>query len=167
MSPLEQIKSGILTANMDEVKAGYEALTGASLDVPQTKRTTAKKAATKKPTRKTAKKTTRKKVATKADTKGGFIIKEKEPDLTDGQVRWTENLFESMIGYSETMTEEESSLVNELIGKGGQKPKIAGDSYKPIDMFCDGCKKTKSVNPAYIVPTAQYYYCDNCLDKRR
>jgi hypothetical protein len=176
MSPLEQIRSGILNMNMGQVKSGYESLTGTVLEsaeilvqetTPEIKKKTTKKKATRKKTatKTTTKKSARKKTAVKH--KDGFLVKDTAPDMSEGQARWSGNLFESMMGYTEKLTEAESAQLTDLVGKDGHKTRIRGDSYAPINIVCDSCKKNKRVNPAHIVPSAKYYYCDGCLDKRR
>lgn len=183
MSPLETIKLGIQEDDINIVRQGYFQLTGEAVDTQEeevavsrtTKKATKKKATKKKTTKRkaTKKKATRKKATKKKATKRrvtskeGFVVKDPTGPREAGDAKWTGNLFESEMGHTEEMTDDEANQLGELIGAGGQRERIAQDAYQPIDMDCHRCKKTVSVNPAYIVPSAKYYYCDGCLDKRR
>ena len=186
MSPIEMVKLGIQEGDMNIVRQAYFNLTGEVVEaeeeevvveaatkkgVPRKKKATRKKA-TKKAAPKRKKKATkkraapkRKKAAVKAGT--GFTVGTQESNEEVGNARWTGNLFQSDEGYTEPLSEEEEEQLGELIGKGGQKANIPVDQYQPIDMVCDKCHKTVGVNPAHIVPSSKYFYCDPCLNKRR
>ena len=128
------------------------------------KKATKKKAVKKKATKKkaTKKKTTKKKAAKKAGKKG-FEIKseEKKPE---GVAGWNgENLFESMIGFEEDLTEDEAKKLGKINQEVGGR---ADDEYHPIDIKCTTCKKIKSTNPSYINPSCKFV-CDVCLSKKK
>lgn len=192
MSPLEMIKLGIQEGDINIVRQAYFNMTGEAIDTEEeevvvevaTKKVVPRKKATKKkaaPKRKKAtkkkaapkrKKATKKKAAPrrkKAAVKAGdgFTIGSQESNEEVGNARWTGNLFQSEAGYSEPLSEEEEERLESLIGKGGQKANIPVDRYQPIDMVCEKCHKTVGVNPAHIVPSSKYFYCDPCLNKRR
>jgi len=184
MSPIEMIKLGIQEDDMNIVRQAYFQLTGEVVDAEEDEvviETTTKKAvARKKPSaqkRTTKKKTAKKKAAPKRRKKTakkkpvkageGFTVGTQESNEEVGNARWTGNLFRSDEGYSESLSEEEEEQLGTLIGKGGQKVKLPVDRYQPIDMVCDKCHKTVGVNPAHIVPSSKYFYCDPCLNKRR
>lgn len=184
MSPLEMIKLGIQEGDINIVRQAYFNMTGEAIDTEEeevvvevaTKKVVPRKKATKKKAAPKRKKATKKKAAPKRKkaTKkravkagDGFTVASQASNEEVGNARWTGNLFQSEAGYSEPLSEEEEERLESLIGKGGQKANIPVDKYQPINMVCEKCDKTVGVNPAHIVPSSKYFYCDPCLNKRR
>ena len=170
MSPIEKIKQGILSGDIQIVHEGYVALTGEDLlgsiePVTESRQKTTKKKATKKKAarKKTAaKKVTRKKAvekrtADKSNT-GGFIIKDPENDSSGGPVKFSGNLFESIMGYAEEMTDAEREELKKI-----SPAKL--DKYVGVSKDCVKCGKTFEVHPSRVIPGTRFW-CDKCLISR-
>lgn len=176
MSPIEKIKQGILSGDIQIVHEGYVALTGENLlddmielateahQKATKKKATKKKATKKKVTRKktAAKKATRKKAvekrtADKSNT-GGFIIKDPENDSSGGPVKFSGNLFESIMGYAEEMTDAEREELKKI-----SPAKL--DKYIGVSKDCVKCGKTFEVHPSRVIPGTRFW-CDKCLISR-
>jgi hypothetical protein len=141
MTPLEKIKEGITEADMKLVIEGYIMMTGDESVKAKPKR---KKAAKRKAVKKKA--TKRKKTTARKTTKKGSAIK------------FQENLFDSMMGYAEDLTEAEQEDM--------EKFSVAKlDKYQGIKVTCAQCNKNEEVHPSRVIPGSRFF-CDKCLETK-
>lgn len=164
MTPLEKIREGITEADMQLVIEGYIMMTGdeSVKAKPKRKKAAKRKAVKKKATKRkktTARKTTKKPAIKKvAGNKQGYILKEDNLHYSGSAIKFQENLFDSMMGYAEDLTEAEQEDM--------EKFSVAKlDKYQGIKVTCAQCNKNEEVHPSRVIPGSRFF-CDKCLETK-
>ena len=184
MTPLEQIKRGILEKDFGMVADGYHLMTGEVVPVesfdqsPVKKRAVKKKAVKRKAVKKkTAKKkatkkspavkkrATKKRAVKKATAKKSFSL-DTAPDY-DGLPEWRGNNF--VDDFSQATNDLKVNLSEEDRRKMNQIKRAELSEYYDVEVTCERCNKTHSVHPELVKTrflsqnrTEKYYICDRC-----
>lgn len=148
MTPLEQIKTGILKQDMSLVVQGYNRITNDNISIPKPKATKVKQP-----------RITRAEVSGVPEEERSFEFSgEKKQASTDQFVRKKRiNLFadtgENPEGY--TVEDKKFDRKTKKLARA-ERPK----PYKPIDIACSFCGRMYSVNPVFVI--GGVYRCDRC-----